>query len=120
VTPAKFIFEPEQSGQRRKPVWDSFIRFALPDRQRFLRAMPSEAIVQMNTLEPAPLEANADQPMYHRVSGARFHSACRLGYDGGGDFNTCRKGVTIRIMTPQCWNVHNPGWRRGSHVALPK
>jgi hypothetical protein len=54
----------------------------------------------MNILsQPASLEANAMQSMYRLVSGARFHSARRLGYDGGGDLNMCRRGV-IR-MTPQ-------------------
>jgi hypothetical protein len=32
------------------------------------------------------------QPMHHHVSGARFRPARRLGYDGGGDLNMCRRG----------------------------
>jgi len=41
---------------------------------------------------PAPLENNALQPMHHHVGGD-FALLAALGYDGGGDLNTCRWGV---------------------------
>ncbi len=54
---------------------------------------PNDAFIERLSNEhirqPAPLEGNAVQPMHHHVSGARFRSARRLGYDGGGDLNTC-------------------------------